>query len=420
MRVEPRRLHLVQVELQLRLRAFPAALAAQFAAGALVVGQHEPQRRDRDVLAVPGRLQVRDERGERQSAGRPGRGREVAQVDVERGRPRRGDAQAALQPRGGGALRKRAQVQLRGLEQHLADRQRGERGDARAGGGLRRRAVAARLALQVGRQVEARERPVRRRLGGPVRQGGRRRRRCGRGRGAGCVVRGERDVERERRVRLRHEVALGLHAFPAEPQALHAVQPAALRANGQRGPHVAQRRVVGDGQRGDAQARDVDRDGTAQRARRGRRLGRRRRRQRRDAHGVGERRRHRHAHPGAGVRMPVQVEAAEAQVRHVDLHVALDSAQGADAQLAAAQRAVDVDHGQPGHVRQQPARADLAEPQRADRRRARARQHGERRRGIRRGAAGAAPGGAPGRRGGRGRRGRVGLGHRVLRTPRRC
>jgi translocation and assembly module TamB len=57
-------------ELDLGVAAFPATLRAQFAARALVVGQHEAQGRDRDELAVPGRLEVSRQRRERQAAGR--------------------------------------------------------------------------------------------------------------------------------------------------------------------------------------------------------------------------------------------------------------------------------------------------------------------------------------------------------------
>src|SRR5471032_770833 len=83
MRVEARRLHLVDIELYLGVAAFPATLRAQLAARALVVGQHEAQGRDRDELAVPGRLEVSRQRRERQAAGRPRRRGEVAQVGVE-------------------------------------------------------------------------------------------------------------------------------------------------------------------------------------------------------------------------------------------------------------------------------------------------------------------------------------------------
>ncbi len=131
--------------------------------------------------------------------------------------------------------------------------------------------------------------------------------------------------------------------------------------------NVAQRRVVGDRQRDDVQAGHVQRERTAQRGR-GRRLRGRLRRQRRHAHGVGVPRRERRADPCARVRVPAQVQAGEVQVGGVHLHGGFGRTQRPDAQVAAAQRALHIDHREARYVLQQPARAVFAAPQRtADR-----------------------------------------------------
>ena len=386
MGVQPLRLHLVEIELHLRLAGLPAPLRAQLAARALRVGEHQAQGRDRDELAVPRRLQMRGQHGERQATVRPRGRRQVAQVDIERGRLAGGQAQAALQPRGGRAIGQRAQVQLGGVHQHRAHGQARERGHARAGAGARRRASRAGLALQVGDHVEAFQRTAQGRAGGPMRQrcgaGRRSRGRGRRRRGLGRVVRRQRHVDGHRRVGLRPHAALGQHVFPRETEVVDAVQGAAVGADGQRGLHVAQRWVVGDGQRAHPHARHVQRHRTAQR---GGRLGggARLRGQRRDAHRVGGPRGEGRADPGAGVRVPAQVEAGDGQVVDVHLHAGLERAQRADAQVAAAERAVHVDHREPGHVLEQPARAAFAAPQRpadghAGNRRQRRRRRGQR------------------------------------------
>ncbi len=214
---------------------------------------------------------------------------------------------------------------------------------------------------------------------------------------------------------MRQHAAFGLHVLPDQAQVVDAVQRAAVGADGQRGLHVAQRRVVGDRQRAHAQARDIERDGAAQRCRsrrcaRGRRPGR----QRHDVHGVGHPRGERRADPGAGVRMPAQGQAGDVQVRDGDLHRRFDGAQRADAQVAATERALYIDHREARHVLQQPARAVFAAPQRAADGHARAGGQRGRGRGHRGDARDTLPRRAPPRRGGRFGRVGHGLGHREL------
>ena len=214
----------------------------------------------------------------------------------------------ALQPRGGRAVGQRAQVELGGVEQHLADRQRRERRHVRARARARRRAARARLALQVGGDVEAGQRPAQRRAGGPVRQ------RRGRGGGARRAA-----ARRARRASTSScsgasacAITLASACTRSQPKrrwstrcSLPPSAPMASAACTSRSGALSAIVSAPTRRLATSSATGLRSEVGAVAAARGRRL----RRQRRDAHGVGHPGGERRAEPRAGMRMPVQVQA---------------------------------------------------------------------------------------------------------------